>query len=86
MRPLFLGIAAVLVSLPAHGQSLPDWAEPTPYQPPAASSVAPGPGLPSDPEPVPLDGGLGLLGLAGAGLAAWRLRAKEARAEATDVA
>ena len=33
-----------------------------------------GPGLPSTPDPVPLDGGLGLLALAGGAYAARKLR------------
>ena len=57
---------------------IPDWAAPASGNPYASSGPAVdavnGPGLPSNPTPVPLDGGLGLLALAGAGYAAKKLR------------
>ena len=77
MRRLLLSLALTL-SLPVAAQGdalgLPDWAAPS--APSEAPAVAPvdGPGLPSTPTPVPLDGGLGLLALAGGAYAARRLR------------
>ncbi|MEM6783264.1 MAG: hypothetical protein AAF624_05960 [Bacteroidota bacterium] len=70
-------LAAVLfVALPASAQSLPDWAAPqaAPATAPSAPTEAV-PTLPGDPTQVPVDGGLGLLALAGAGYAMRRLRA-----------
>lgn len=63
---------------PALSQEVPDWAAPSAQNPyesngPAVEAVD-GPGLPGTPTPVPLDGGLGLLALAGAGYAAKKLR------------
>ena len=71
----------VLLAMPAMAmdQDLPDWATPSsanPYDAPAVEAVD-GPGLPSAPAPVPLDGGLGLLALAGAGYAAKKLRDRQ---------
>ena len=43
-----------------------------------------GPGFPGDPNKVPIDGGLGLLLVAGAGYAAHRLRKKEDDTDADD--
>lgn len=75
--------SALLVSLPVAAQSLPSWADPVG---PAATTTPPGPGdggpgggpgTPGDPgQEVPIDGGLGLLALAGAGYAARRLRSR----------
>lgn len=83
-------LALLLLCVPsALAQTLPDWArpsEPTPYYEADPEAVAPefdpffeeddmlGPELPGAPPVVPVDGGLGLLALAGAGYAARRLR------------
>ncbi|GAB5533800.1 MAG: hypothetical protein Rubg2KO_00490 [Rubricoccaceae bacterium] len=78
MRLLLLALTFTL-SLPVAAQDdalgLPDWAAPS-VPSAEAPAVAPvdGPGLPSAPTPVPLDGGLGLLALAGGVYAARRLR------------
>ena len=79
-------LALALAAAPS-AQSIPDWAAPT--RPPATSGggiaalVPCPPGqtddgmggcIPDPPPQVPVDGGLGLLALAGAGLAARRLR------------
>ena len=68
--------AAALAVAAASAQSLPDWAAP-----PAPAATTPptgpgtGPGTPSTPtQSVPVDGGLGLLALAGGAYAARRLR------------
>ena len=82
---LSLGIAlAVVVAPSASAQetatALPDWAAPGPppsYTSEAAAASAP-PNPPSAPAQVPLDGGLGLLALAGGVYAARRLRARGA--------
>ncbi|MEO0559650.1 MAG: hypothetical protein AAF170_15860 [Bacteroidota bacterium] len=78
-------LAAVLIApvalaedTPNVVQDVPTWATPSssnPYESngPAVEAVD-GPGLPGTPTPVPLDGGLGLLALAGAGYAAKKLR------------
>lgn len=63
-------------------QEVPDWATPSatnPYESngPAVEAVD-GPGLPGTPTPVPLDGGLALLALAGAGYATKKLRDRRA--------
>ena len=76
MRLLLLALTLTL-SLPVAAQNdlgLPDWAAPSP--PAEVPDMAPvsGPGLPSTPDPVPLDGGLGLLALAGGAYAARKLR------------
>jgi hypothetical protein len=71
-------ILAALCATPVTAQSLPDWAKPVTAPPHETGgpvpSTATGPGLPSTPTPVPLDGGLALLAIAGAGMAARRLR------------
>ena len=72
---LLLALTALILAPSVPAQSLPDWAEPTPYVAPPPAAVTETPSMPSDPAAVPLDGGLGLLALAGAGLAARRLRA-----------
>ncbi|MEM6783625.1 MAG: hypothetical protein AAF624_07810 [Bacteroidota bacterium] len=79
----------LLAIAPTHAQSLPDWAQPaqpTPYGVPEHETVVEdllplleeewmvGPELPDVPPPVPVDGGLGLLALAGAAYAVRRLR------------
>ena len=74
-RSLLLA-ALVLWALPASAQSLPGWAAPSdaaPVAAPPTSQTMP-PTTPSTPAQVPLDGGLGLLALAGAGYAAHKLR------------
>ena len=81
--------ALVLLAAPAAGaqglpQSLPDWLQPQSAQGPDDPPGFPGtpggpqgpPGFPSAPEPVPIDGGLSLLALAGAGYAVHRLRGR----------
>ena len=86
-----LALALTLAPAP-RAQSLPDWAAPSVYEaPPAATpdglaSLVPCPPgqtddgsggcVPNPPTQVPVDGGLGLLALAGAGLAARRLRTR----------
>ena len=68
-------LALAVLFAPAAAQSLPDWAAPS--APTASDSPPPSvvPDPPGPPAGVPIDGGLGLLALAGAGLAARRLRA-----------
>ena len=78
MLRFVLAVLAVLVIAPvAAGQSVPSWAEPS-ASPPASARVPGGPpGVPGGgaaPVQTPVDGGLGLLALAGAGYAARRLR------------
>lgn len=76
-------LLALFVAAPAFAeasQNLPDWAAPS------AEAVAPAPDAsfalppnpPAPPAPVPLDGGLTLLALAGAGYAAKRLKDRRA--------
>ena len=74
-----LSLLAVLAAMaPAAAQSVPSWAAPSDAPPVSATVPGPddGPGTPGDPGPaeVPLDGGLGLLALAGGAYAARRLR------------
>lgn len=71
----FLALAMLLAS-PALAQSLPDWAAPSAPEVSAATMPPPPPGGGGGtvPQQVPLDGGLGLLMLAGAGYAARTLR------------
>lgn len=75
MRISILFVALVVgFAASASAQSLPDWAAPhKPASPTAAPQAVPDP--PAEPTPVPLDGGLGLLALAGGAYAARRLRA-----------
>ena len=96
-RCFFLALILLFAAAPAAAQeatdasgdlNLPQWAAP----PPATSSdtqadtdqAAPPtfPGDGGDPAPVPVDGGLSLLALAGAGYAAHRLRRREQDDEA----
>ncbi|MEM9997311.1 MAG: hypothetical protein AAF809_06385 [Bacteroidota bacterium] len=67
---------ALLFALPVTAQSLPDWAAPSAAPTPAESFQTPMEPLDATPSPpgVPIDGGLGLLALAGAGYAARKLR------------
>ena len=70
-----------LFATPLLAQQIPDWAAPSPSNPYEASestAASTGPGVPTEPTPVPLDGGLGLLALAGAGYAAKKLRDRRA--------
>ncbi|MEL6612639.1 MAG: hypothetical protein AAFQ53_11140 [Bacteroidota bacterium] len=81
-------LVALMIAVPVGAQSLPDWAAPLPPPstlPPAPPPVDESPSfdeepleavptLPGNPTQVPVDGGLGLLALAGAGYAARRLR------------
>jgi hypothetical protein len=79
-RPFVLAAAVLMGGSSAFAQSLPGWAAPSgPSAPsPDAQSLAP-PNPPGPPPRVPVDGGLGLLALAGAGLAAQRLRQRRTR-------
>ena len=75
VRLLTSALSLVLIAGSVSAQTLPAWARPS--APAAAQSPpTPGgtPGTPPAPTQVPLEGGLGLLALAGAGLAARRLR------------
>ena len=72
----FLALAFALLMGPVlHAQSVPDWAAaPPPAAAPADASEKRGPTLPPPPPiNVPVDGGLALLALAGAGYATRRL-------------
>ncbi|MEM0963128.1 MAG: hypothetical protein AAGK21_11410 [Bacteroidota bacterium] len=74
---------AALVALPMAGaaQSVPGWAEPVappPAPTPATSMEGPPPRPGGTPTQVPIDGGLGLLALAGGAYAAHRLRRRPA--------
>ena len=82
MRSILL--LAFLVAAPAFAQGLPSWVrsdrplkraqpEGSSWSSPAPSTPPPPPAYP-DPVAVPIDGGLGLLVLAGGALAARRLR------------
>jgi len=80
MRLLALSVLVlsfVAVSMPAAAQSVPSWASPIggadSAPDPTPPMMAP-PNAPGTPTQVPVDGGLGLLALAGAGYAARRLR------------
>ena len=74
---LALGVASTASAQDAATSSIPDWAAPAS---PAASGTGvesmggPPPNPPSAPAQVPLDGGLGLLALAGGAYAARKLR------------
>ena len=74
VAPLALAFA---LAVPAAAQSLPGWAAPAAPEAPPDGEVAalpPSPGAP--PAQVPIDGGLALLAIAGAGYAARRLRSE----------
>ena len=76
---LLMVLAAPALAMDASDPSVPDWAAPSsanPYDAPSVAAVD-GPGIPSAPAPVPLDGGLSLLALAGAGYAAKKLRDRQ---------
>ena len=78
-RFLTLAALAVALALPAsHAQSLPEWGSPLEPAPsiegPTAHAAPPGtPGGGTNPPQVPIDGGLGLLALAGAAYAGRKL-------------
>ena len=75
MRLLALSVAAAAFVAPASAQSLPDWAAPSAPTTQSQTPPPPGGGGGSAPQQVPLDGGLALLAIAGAGYAARKLRA-----------
>lgn len=59
----------------AIAQTLPPWGQPLEIPPPEPfDDFEEAPSVPETPDPVPVDGGLGLLGLAGAAYAWKRLR------------
>lgn len=77
---LALLLAAPAAFASSGAQSVPDWAAPqaaAPAAPSALNNVAP-PNPPAAPAPVPVDGGLALLAIAGAGYATKKLRARRA--------
>ncbi len=79
----YLAALALLLAAPsafaAGPQSVPSWASPSAPMAPAEqpANVMP-PNPPTAPAPVPLDGGLTLLAVAGAGYATKKLRARRA--------
>ena len=80
MRVLFVLVCFLLAAAPAAAQEMPTWAAPQELpdreqiESPEQPSPERAPDLPDDPAPVPLDAGLAVLALAGAGLAARRLK------------
>jgi hypothetical protein len=86
MRPSFLVLLVALGLSSVAAQSVPSWAAPSPPAPPATPSQYPGgtpppsgppapPGTPTQyPATVPIDGGLGLLAVAGGAYAVSKLR------------
>ncbi len=84
LNPRALVTALLLVcATPVAAQNL-EWATPVSpssygesYGASGMEEPAGDPGLPTDPTPVPIDGGLSLLGAAGAAYAVRRLRARE---------
>ena len=89
MRPvtrlLFL-LAFCLMASAASAQSVPKWAEPgTGVSAAPADNLGGGPPPPPPPPPqVPIDGGLGLLAVAGGAYAARRLRRRDGEPDADD--
>ena len=76
MRLALLLLVGLFAS-PLLAQQIPDWAAPSPsnpYEATESTAASMGPGVPPQPAAVPLDGGLSLLALAGAGYAAKKLR------------
>ena len=79
IRCALFALAVVVAAPPALGQTTPEWAAPMEVEAaPAPSAMGPGPPPPPPAPPavpgVPIDGGLGLLLLAGAGYGVHRLR------------
>ena len=78
MKTLLLAAALTLAAPGALAQAVPDWAKPLSPPSSGASAMSAPPGLPggssAPTQEVPIDGGLGLLALAGGALAARRLR------------
>lgn len=75
MRILLCVALLFLYAETAVAQTLPSWGNPLEIPPTEPfDHVDESPGTPEDPDPVPVDGGLGLLGLAGAAYAWKRLR------------
>lgn len=71
----YLCAAALLLAAGSSvAQSTPGWASPSPSAPSGGYFAADPPGPPPPPPPVPVDGGLGLLAVAGGALAVQRLR------------
>lgn len=84
MKNILLLVAlGFALSAPVRAQTLPEWGEPTPtdFYVPSGDDLH-GPTLPDAPDPVPIDGGLGLLGAAGAAYALKRLRRRKAEGNA----
>ncbi|GAB5536807.1 MAG: hypothetical protein Rubg2KO_30560 [Rubricoccaceae bacterium] len=87
MRPFILSLGFALIlgmassaSAQETATAVPDWAAPSaPMEPsgPAAESMMNPPNPPGAPTQVPLDGGLGLLALAGGAYAAKKLRERQ---------
>lgn len=77
---LFALMSAAPVALAAGPGSTPDWASPAVPATPPDNNMGPGvpPNPPTAPPAVPVDGGLTLLALAGAGYATKKLRARNA--------
>ena len=69
-----LALLLVLAAPAALAQSLPDWAAPSAPQTESFESMPIPSEAPPPPPPIPVDGGLALLAIAGAGLAARKLR------------
>ena len=86
-RSLALFLLASAVMLPVSRAQNLDWAEPavpvdeSDQGGPTIDDQAGVPGLPTDPTAVPLDGGLTLLGAAGAAYAVKRLRQRRQKAD-----
>lgn len=77
-----LALALLLVPADVSAQTLPAWGEPTLPEPTPMDlpgDELDGPTLPGAPTPVPVDGGLGLLGLAGAAYAWRRLKKNDSK-------
>jgi len=87
-----LALAVGVVGTPATAQTLPKWGEPFTSEGPLGFSQSSSEDdvLPEDifdgpgPAPVPIDGGLGLLGAAGAAYALNRLRKRRDQGETTE--
>lgn len=79
MKHLLVSLALLIgVAAPLAAQSVPEWGETyTPEAPADFGGDLYGPTLPDAPDAVPIDGGLGLLGAAGAAYALNRLRKRK---------